>query len=343
MSLKALVVRTSALGDIVHSLPALRALRRHDPEARIGWVVEEGLAPLLENDPDIDQVIRVRTRQWRRSPLRPATLSDIGSSLRAMQDFGADVVLDLMGNHKAALLAAASFSDRRIGLERSVRRESSSAMWLSETAPSLGRHAVEQSLSVVAGLGIDVGGIDFGAQQLGRAAAGHRPPGPEGSYLVIHPGAAWANKIYPPQRWGEVAAALRGITGLDILVSIGPGEEALADALFRTAGNAARLAPASSLPELVAVLDGAAMLLSGDTGPLHLAHALETPVLAVMGPTDPQTHGPWKAPERTLIHRLECSFCHRRYADVQRCLLEIEPQQVVALATRLLESTPEDA
>lgn len=338
MSLRALVIRTSALGDIVHSLPALRALRRHDPGARIGWVVEKGLAPLLINDPDIDQVIEVSTRQWRQITQSAATCRDIGRTIKELQDFGADVVLDLMGNHKAGLLAAISLTDHRIGLQRRDRREPSSAVWLSQTVPALGKHAVEMSLSVVAGLGIDVEGVDFGASQLRSAAAGNPPPREPGSYLVIHPGAAWANKIYPPSRWGEVARALRDITGLEILISIGPGERQLSEALFEVAGSSASPAPAGSLAELVAVLDGAAMLLSGDTGPLHLAHALETPVLAVMGPTDPVTHGPWKAPHRTLIHRLDCSFCHRRYNTVQRCLLEIEPQQIVARATELLES-----
>jgi heptosyltransferase-1 len=125
--------------------------------------------------------------------------------------------------------------------------------------------------------------------------------------VVIHPGAAWASKRYPADRWGRVAAAISRATGRRIVVSAGPGEAELAEQVERASGGVATRAEASDLPALIALLADAALVLGGDTGPLHLAHALGVPALFLHGPTDPQTHGPYGAPERAL--RAEAARC----------------------------------
>jgi heptosyltransferase-1 len=140
--------------------------------------------------------------------------------------------------------------------------------------------------------------LGFGPEQI-RAAA----PAPwrqTAGQVVIHPGAAWASKRYPPERWGRVAAAIAAATGRPIVVSAGPGEAALADRVEHSSGGAAVRADAEDLPALVALLASAALVLGGDTGPLHLAHALGVPALFLHGPTDPRTHGPYGAPDRAL-------------------------------------------
>ena len=296
--MRILLIRTSALGDIVHCLPALRSLRQAFPEAHIGWVVEDVFAPLLTRDADLDDVLEVGLRRWRRSPLRPATLREMRSSLGRLADWGPDVVLDLMGNHKAGALAAITGTDRRIGLEARQRREPSSAAWLSQWVPAKGVHAVDRALAVAAALTGSDRFPGFGAEKI-RAAAAESLPSATG-YIVIHPGAAWTSKRYPAERWGRVAAALADATGRSVLVSIGPGEETLADAVERSSGGAAVRAEASDLPRLVGLLAGAGLVLGGDTGPLHLAHALGVPTLFLHGPTDPRTHGPYGAPDRAL-------------------------------------------
>src|SRR5688572_22663539 len=136
--MRILLIRTSSLGDIVHCLPALRALRLALPEAHLGWVVEDVFAPLLVNDRDLDDVLAVGLRRWRRAPVHPATLREMRSSIGRLAEWGPDVVLDLMGNHKAGVLAAIAASDRRIGLTARFRREPSSALWLSQWMPARG-------------------------------------------------------------------------------------------------------------------------------------------------------------------------------------------------------------
>lgn len=299
--MRILLVRTSALGDIVHCLPALRALRRHLPAARIGWVVEDVFAPLLVKDPDVDDVLTVGLRRWRQAPFAARTLEELGASLGRLNDFSADVVLDLMGNHKAGVLAAIAHCDRRIGLAARLRRERSSAAWLTEWVTPRGAHAVDRALAVAAALGSSDRFVGFGRDKILAAALGVPSPFPPGhDYVVIHPGAAWASKRYPAERWGRVAAALAAGGARTVLVSVGAGEEGLAAEVERSSGGAARRAEAQDLPRLVALLKGAALVLGGDTGPLHLAHALDVPTLFLHGPTDPATSGPYGAPERAL-------------------------------------------
>lgn len=333
-----LLLRTSALGDVVHCLPVLRALRRARPAARIGWVVEAPIAPLLEGHPDLDEILVVRLRRWRHRPFAPDTVREVGAFVAALDRFAPEIVLDLMGNHKAGVLAALTLADRRIGADRRSRREPSSALWLSQTVPAQGVHAVDRALSLLAALDIPPAPADFGGDLLLptvpeplRGELAGSPP-----FLFLHPGAGWANKRYPPAWWGEAARLLQEETGLPTWVGAAPGEEALAAEVAASSAGAARSVAAPDLASLAALARGARLVLGGDSGPLHLAHALGAPVLLLLGPTDPARNGPYNALERALFHRLPCSFCHRRFASAKACLLELSPARVAARAVELL-------
>jgi heptosyltransferase-1 len=334
-----LIVRTSSLGDVVHALPVLSALRRHLPGARIGWVVEEALAPLLADHPDLDEVLPVRLRAWGRGPFAAATARGLRRFLSALRSFDPEVALDLMGNHKAGAIARLSGSPRRIGAARRHRREPSSALWINEPVEAEGTHAVDRGLSLLAALGVPAEPPDFGGDRLlprsDPAAAAAEP------FVLIHPGAGWGNKRYPPSWWGQAAYRLRAATGLASKAAVAAGEEGLAAEIEATSGGAARAVPAAGLPALVALLRQARLVLGADSGPLHLAHALGVPVLMVMGPTDPARHGPYGAPERALFRRLPCSFCYRRFDEVKACLLELPPDRIAARAAALLGAPPE--
>jgi len=342
-----LLIRTSALGDIVHSLPVLTALRRHLPEARIGWVVERVFAPLLEGHPALDAVLPVGLKAWRRRPVSPATWKDAGRALGAVRAFRPDVALNLMGNHKGGLLGALSGAGRRIGLDRTSRREPSSVLWDTETVAPYGVHAVERALSLLDRLDLPRETPSFGAADLpphdGVDEIGeigdHAEP-----YCLLHPGAGWGNKVYPPERWGAIARGIRDATGVSsrIALSPSPAERALAGRIEATADGAALPVEAADLPTLVRLSRHARLVLGGDTGPVHLAHALDTPVLCLLGPTDPARHGPYGHPERALAHRLPCSYCYRRFDTTKACLLMIRPEEAVErAATMLLDSATE--
>ena len=337
--MRILLLRTSALGDVVHALPVLTELRRRFPAARLGWVIEAGLAPLLDGHPDLDQVIEIRSRDWRRRPLAGATRRAVGELLAALDRFAPDVVLDLMGNHKAGVLAALTGCDRHIGFARADRREPSSALWASETVAVHSRHAVDRGLELLTALDLQPGPVDFAPDKLLRAV----PEGARswlaarsGPAVFVHPGAAWANKRYPPQLWAATARGIAARTGAAVWVGAAPGEEPLAAEIVAASGGAAELAPAPTLAHLAALLRRCALVLGGDTGPLHLARALGVEVLCLMGPTDPERHGPHARPDSVLFVRLPCSFCHRRLEETKACLLALSPATVVDRAVAVL-------
>jgi heptosyltransferase-1 len=335
--LRILILRTSALGDVVHALPVLTALRRHLPEAKIGWVVEEGMAPVLAGHPDLDELLVVRLRQWRK--VSRQGISELGGFVSVLRRFSADVALDLMGNHKAGVLAALSLAGRRIGFARPHRREPSSALWINRPVAPRGTHAVDRMLSLLDGLGLPPEPADFGPEKLFRQEpeaardlfAAHPEP-----FALLHPGAGWGNKRYPPAWWGQAARLLQQDTGLPTWVAMAPGEENLAAEVEAASEGAVHRVPASDLPTLAALIRRSRLMLGGDTGPTHLARALGTPALMVMGPTDPERHGPYGAPESALFKHLACSFCYQRLPETKACLLEVPPRRVAARAAELL-------
>ncbi len=333
--MKVLLVRTSALGDVVHALPVLTALRRQLPEARIGWVVEEGMAPVLSRHPDLDELIVVRLRQWRRQVSRRA-FSEVGGFLSELRRFSADVALDLMGNHKAGVISRLSGARTRIGFARPHRREPSSSVWINRPMVPRGVHAVDRMLSLLDALGLPPEPADFGPEKLFREEPTDLREISAGPFALLHPGAGWANKRYPPAWWGKAARLLQTETGLPTWVAAARGEEDLAAEVAAASEGAARVVPAPDLPTLAALIRRAKLMLGGDTGPSHLARALGTPLVMVMGPTDPERHGPYGDPEGAVCKRLPCSFCYQRLPETKACLFEVPPRLVAARAAAAL-------
>jgi lipopolysaccharide heptosyltransferase I len=295
---KALVVRLSAIGDVVHVLPAASALRAHGWE--VGWVVEPAARPLLESHPLLSHLTPVPSaRRFRAGPARAAV-----AALRAE---GYDVALDFQGLWKSAAWARLSGARRVIGWSRRWRREPMSALLAGERAelPPRVTHVIDENLALLRPLGIDAVGrrefalprlaaeteaVDHGLAQMGVAG---------GDLVILNPGGGWPEKLWPAESFGALARKLRD-RGLRPLVSWGPGEEPLADRVVAaSAGAAVRCFP-TSLPGFVELARRARLLVAGDTGPLHLACAVGTPVVALFGPTDPARNGPFSAEDRVL-------------------------------------------
>ena len=341
-----LLVRTSAMGDIVHCLPFLAALRRRFPDARVGWVVEKVWAPILAGHPDIDELIPVRTKAWRKNLLGHETRAELGAVKKRLRDFRADLTFDLMGNLKGAVLARGSRAPRIVGAAASCRRESLSARFMTDTvdldAHGVGIHAIDRALGLLVavdaydpGAAVDLGGerllteVPEAAEPVLASLDARRP------LVLIQAGAGWGNKIYPQAWWGEVARQLAA-AGYDVVLPTAPGEVEPAESIVQHSDGAARTVDGTDFRLAAALMRRARLLLGGDTGPVHLAHALGTPVLSVIGPTDPARNGPYRAPGNVLFHPLPCSFCYKRFASPRACLLSIPPRQVVSRALELL-------
>ncbi len=319
--MKILIVRLSALGDIVHALPVLAAIRKAHPDAIVDWLVEESYASILSFASGLHRRVIVRAaRSFEMSDSvsfggAPGYLQAV-SYLRAQRY---DAALDLQGLIKSAVWARASGARRVIGFSRTHLREPQAAWLYSETVtPKDAPHVIHKNLSVLSALDIPSAAIDIPLVPHASSdtieavdlAGGSR------SYVVINPGAAWPNKRWPPDRFGALAAALRERTGLRSLVTWGPSERALAESVVAASSGAASAAPSTTVSDLAVVMRNAALVISGDTGPLHIAAAMGTPLVGLYGPTWPARNGPWH-PDDVVISRADACKCHHK----RECLI----------------------
>ncbi len=295
-----LILRLSALGDILHTLPSVEALRSAHPDADIRWVVEAPYAELVRCVAPVDEVIEVRTRRWRKSILRRATLGEIRDTVERLSSAGSESVsIDYQGLMKSAIWAALSGVERKLGFGPSLVRERLSLLFTSERlGRSAATHVIDLNLeltSLAAGREAKYAGSDF--SRFARDEEGSFTGIVESSPVVLLAGTGREEKVWPAEAFRALACGLRQ-AGLEVLVMWGPGERESAEAIAE--GGAATLAPASTLSQLAFVLRAASLVIGGDTGPLHLADALGTPLLGLYGPTDPRRNGPYQQSDRVV-------------------------------------------
>jgi heptosyltransferase I len=330
-----LIVRLGALGDIVHGVPAAAALRAAYPDARLDWLVDVRHRHLLDLVPILTNRIAIDTRALR-GPI------GVPQAVRSLRAAGYDFAIDLQGLLKSAVLARASGADRVIGLARSHLREgAASAFYNSTVDPGPARHVVDRGLALAAAAGASAAVRPFpfatpASEAPARVrSALHLAEG--AGFAAINPGAAWPNKRWPADRFGALAAALRKRAGLRSIVLWGPGEEELAQAVCAGSDGAAAPAPRTSLDDLIAILASARLVVSGDTGPLHLAAAVGAPIVGLYGPTDPARNGPWAADDVVVSRSPVCQCFHQRRCHAQRwCLLDVGVDEVIEAAMRRL-------
>jgi lipopolysaccharide heptosyltransferase I len=330
-----LIVRLGALGDIVHTVPAAAALRRAFPDARIDWVVDARHGSFADLVVPVDRVITLD------KPSLPAWV-DLVKRLRPARY---DIALDFQGLMKSAVIARASGARRVAGFSIWHLREKSARPFYSEVdAPERAIHVIAKNLSLLTTLGVNTTTVEFPLARVHSPALeviegqlGTSPARP--ALALINPGAAWPNKRWPAGRFGEVAAFLHEVRGLVPYVLWGPGEAALAQEVIDASSGAARLAPPTSTADLLALSRAAALMVSGDTGPLHIAGAAGTPLVAIFGPTDPGRNGPW-SPEDVVVSRHAACGCHyqRRCRQPSWCLQDVPVAEVTAAIQQRLGS-----
>jgi len=341
------IVRLGAMGDIIHTLPAVSALRRAFPATTIGWVVEERWAELLctlptarsgprsPQRPLVDRIHTVNTKQWRSSMSSIQTWQQIGAALSDVRGIEYQVAVDLQGAARSALIARWSGAPEVFGAAQP--RENVASMFYTRKVITRGEHVVEQNVSLaepLAGEVLEIPPAELPRDDAAELECDRRLKG-VGAFALLSPGAGWGAKQWPAERYGAVARGLDG-GGLKSLVNFGPGEEELALAVERASGGAAQ-ALACTLPQLIALSRRASLFVGGDTGPLHLAAALRVPVVGIYGPTNPARNGPFGT--RSIVLRSPASITsYSRRAQTDEGLLEITPQQVLDAAQQLLRS-----
>jgi heptosyltransferase-1 len=326
-----LVVRLGSLGDLVHTLPAVSAIRRAYPDATIDWLVDAVHVEFLRLVPVVSTIV----------PLRERTAHAWLDVRRELRSRRYDVAIDFQGLIKSAALARLSGAARVIGFERAALREGAAAPFYStRVAVPEGQHVIEKNLSLVQALGIDTTRREFPIAPVDSPALTHLRAQGIGAFALINPGAAWPNKRWPPERFGRVAAWLAEQHALSSVVLWGPGEESLAVSVVDASNGAGVLAPQTTIADLIAVSRAATVMVSGDTGPTHIAAAVGTPVVALFGPTSPDRNGPWCSQDVSLSRYTDCA-CHyerRCRRESGWCLAEIGEADVRAALDRRLTS-----
>ncbi len=343
-----LIVRLSALGDVIHTLPAVQALREAFPSASIGWLIEERWAELLcaagasrrgarsERRPLVDSVHTVNLFGWRKSFFTLPTVEKIAQVWNDIRAAKYDVAVDLQGAIRSGVLAR--WSGARVIYGAREPREAPASVFYTRQAVVRGEHVIEQNLSVVEAL---VGHkLQVPCAKLPSDAEIERQVDQRLSemgvreFVILNPGAGWGAKRWPAERYGRVARALAE-NGTQSILNYGPGEDELAGEAAGASGGAARPLK-SSITELIALTRRAKLFVGGDTGPLHLAAALRVPVVAIFGPTDPARNGPYAT--RNIVLRNPASpTTHARNPRPDEGMLEIGVETVVDAARTLLE------
>jgi len=337
------------MGDILHALPAVTALRKAHPEWVIDWVVEPMWSPLLTaqrgiardtsqasaRQPIVDRVYFASTRKWRHNLLARETRKEIGALRRELKEENYDAVVDFQGAVRSALIGRMARSRRYIGESRP--REAAAKMLFTERIETHGVHVIEQDVEVAAAIAGDelrpvqpMLPFDPSVEEWADRRMADRS---NAVAVLINPGAGWGAKRWPVERYADVARGLLN-RGCSVFVNAGPGEVLLADEVVkRTGGGAVSLL--CSIEQLIAITRRVSLAIAGDTGPLHLACALGRPVVGIYGPTDPSRNGPFGT--RFKVFRSpESRRDHARREEPEAGLLTISPEAVMEAAEALL-------
>ncbi len=335
-----LIVRLGALGDVVHAIPVAAALRRAFPTARIDWLVSGKHREILDLVPSIDHRVAIKDRTGTGGG------TSFLSAIRAVRQTRYDVALDLQGLIKSAIIARLSGASRVVGFNGKYAREPLARLFYTDVhdpagegmyAPTETRHVVDINLGLLTTLGITTGVPEFPLDAVPSRAAQAMAETTGGRYALLNPGAAWPNKRWPPPRLAALASALRDRRNLKSVILWGPGEFELAQEVVAMAGGAAILSPQTTIADVVALARGAAVMVSGDTGPTHIAAAVGTPLVGIYGPTRPERNGPWVRQDETVSRAEICQCHHFRQCKVEHmCLLDIQVEEVLAAVERRL-------
>jgi len=313
-----LIVRLSSVGDVLHGLPVLCALRDRFPEAHLGWVVEDRAAGLLEGHGALDELIVVPRGWWK----SPAALWRLRQRLRASRF---EIAVDVQGLTKSALAARLSGARRRIGFDGEKGREFS--RWLNnERVVSTAAHIIDSNLELLRPLGVERPNVRFDVPQRAvdaiTAGAIIAQAGLVGGYAILNPGAGWVSKLWPTERYAAVARHLGRQCGLpSLIVWGGSREEELARQIVVGAVGHAALAPRTSLRELAELERRAQLFVGSDTGPLHLAVAVGTPCVGLYGPMPASRNGPY-GPQHVALQKRHFEGTSRQRRGASREYME---------------------
>jgi lipopolysaccharide heptosyltransferase I len=343
--MRILIVKLGSIGDIIHTLPSVAAIRKAIPHAEISWVVEHRSSEILRDNPILDRLIEVDTKALRRGLMSGETLRAPRQQLRRLRASAFDIALDFQGLLKSASIARLSGARRVFGFSRDSLREPASRIFLSKTIPIPAKtHVIRKNLMLVSGaLGIPVpeGAEDFSfpvatspAHEAEAASASR------GNFAILNPGGGWPTKLWSVERFGRLADELWSHYGLRSLITYGPGERELAERVIEGTRSGQATAVSLSLKGFYELARRAQVYVGGDTGPTHIAVAAGTPIVGLFGPTEWWRNGSPRKDD-LCVERVDIDCrtdCHRRACSNWICM-DIEVDRVLQAVSQRVGRT----
>jgi 3-deoxy-D-manno-octulosonic-acid transferase/heptosyltransferase-1 len=330
-----LIVKLSAIGDVIHTLPSLTALRKLYPEAHITWVVEEAAAGLVKNHPLLNAVLISRRKSWIKY-LRKGEFSrplrEMRAFLRELRKRPYDLVIDFHGLLKSAVIVLLSGGKRKLGYNS---LQELSGLFYNEKIPEdMHKHAVDRYLDFPRFLGAKIAKAQFILPSDNSAQARiqsllEKYHLENKKFIAVNPVAYWETKLWDDEKFAGLADLIKTKLNMEVVFT-GSEKESIEKITTRMQAKAVNLAGETTLPELAYLYQKALLLVTTDSGPMHLAAAVGTPVVALFGPTDPQRTGPYGDGHIIIRSDLPCSPCLRKECPTTKCMQDILPEQVLA-------------
>lgn len=345
-----LIIKLSSLGDILHSLPSLRTLKRLYPEARITWLVEEKCKDLLYDNPDIDELLVVRIRHWRKNWGRQS-LRELRQCIHKLRTADYDLVLDIQGLLKTGVIARLTGCPARVGFDVADCRERYNAWFTNRKVPYIGKnvHVVDKNLSMIRWLGADTVYREFpltlpeAAIQKSEEYLKANPELTARPIVAIQHGVGFETKRWKIERFAQLADQITEELNANVLLTWGPDEVDTIQTLSGLMKQPHWVAPKNTMHESMALFRHLKLFIACDTGPLHLAAALGIPTVAIFGSTDPEYSKPHGDMHRVVVKIQPCSFCHKRKCPTNNeCMDDVTVDDVYQAARQSL-SAPANA
>jgi len=316
---KFLIIKLSSIGDIVHALPFLRTLRANRPNAYIAWIIEESFQDLIKCNPDLDEVIPVRTRYWRKN-INIKSWNEIYQTRKLLKKREFDWTFDLQGLIKTGFIARMTGAPNRAGFHRSNCREKINAWFNNHRSKYLSTdsHIVDRCLSQLSILGDFHPQTEFSLpicekdEQASEAFMVKNSKLTEKPIAGINPGAGFPTKLWSIERYARLADKITEELGFSILLTWGPGEEEMVRSIAESMKQKSWIAPATTIAESIGLYKKLSLFVGSDSGPFHICWALDIPTVSVWGPTDPNRNGAYSKNHKAVFHKLNCSFCWKR-------------------------------
>jgi len=337
-----LIVKLSAIGDVIHTLPSLSALRRLYPGAHITWVVEEAAADLVTGHPCLDRVLIFRRKSWI-ADLKKGRFKSAWCGFKAfqaeLQSRPYDLVIDFHGLFKSSIVVALSKGKRKLGYDS---WQEAGRLFLTEKIPEdMNKHAVDRYLDFPRYLGARIEKAEFvlptTTETVSRINAMMQRLGLEKKkFIAVSPIALWDTKLWNDRKFATLADVIRQQLRIPVVFT-GHSKEALDKITSHMTTETINIGGQTSLTELACLYSNALLVVTTDSGPMHLAAATGTPVVALFGPTDPNRTGPYGPGHTVLRTGISCSPCFKKKCETRKCMEDITPEQVLKAVEEMVD------